>query len=199
MRLSKVQLQTLPTKLIAERKQENLTSRGACKIPSAQEALFNFPLNITQKYQALKNTSDNKSLQMNFFLCGQLKVYFALLHCLIIQSVNDVKTYHIHAFPSQEPHEAAFAIYCLLVFPPSRLHWGFFLCGTLDKNLFVKKLFVMENVQIYTNVERISQLTLSICFASTVTNSWPILFVLSLLLPWVFFFFFSFFFWWEGD
>ena len=29
-------------------------------------------------------------------------------------------------FPSQEPHKAAFAMYCLLVFPPSRLHWDFF-------------------------------------------------------------------------
>ena len=150
MRLSKVQI--LPTKLIAERKQENLTSRGACKIPSAQEALFNFPLKITQKYQALKNTSGNKSLQMYFFLRGQLRLYFAPSHCLIIQSVNDVKTCHIHAFPSQEPHKAAFAMYCLLIFPPSRLHWGFFFVVhwiriSLSKNFLLWKMSRHTQVQ----------------------------------------------------
>lgn len=56
-------------------------------------------------------------------------------------------------FPSQGPQEAAFVMWYLLVFLPSRLHWDFCLYDTLDVNL-IKKL-CYKNVQTYISIERI--------------------------------------------
>lgn len=53
---------------------------------------------------------------------------------------------YIRVFPSQEPHEATFAMYYLLVFLLASYTGIFFfcVCDMLDENLIVKKLFVMK-------------------------------------------------------